>query len=120
MKINSKYFEHNLRENIQNFNIIFLYGTNMGLVELLYKKALKILKVDINDPFSVSKLDGTEFKENPSILHDNICTLSIFSQKRFIMLDLTYISITKNIENVILEAIEEIMKIIFFLLSAVI
>jgi len=108
LKINSKYFEHNLRENIQNFNIIFLYGTNIGLVELLYKKALKILKVDINDPFSVSKLDGTEFKENPSILHDNICTLSIFSQKRFIMLDLMYISITKNIENVILEAIEEI------------
>ena len=108
MKINSKYFEYNLRENIQNFNIIFLYGTNVGLVELLYKKALKILKVDTTDPFSVSKLDGTEFKENPSILHDNICTLNIFSQKRFIMLDLMYISITKNIENVILEAIEEI------------
>ena len=108
MKINSKYFEHNLRENIQDFNIIFLYGTNIGLVELLYKKALKILKVDTNDPFSVSKIDGTEFKENPSVLHDNICTLSILSQKRFIVLDLMYISITKNIENIILQAIEEL------------
>ena len=110
MKINSKYFEHNLRENLQNLNIIFLYGTNIGLVELLYKKALKTLKVDTNDPFSVSKIDGIEFKENPSILYDNICTLSIFSQKRFIMLDLMYISITKNIENVILDAIKEIDK----------
>lgn len=108
MKINSKSFEHNLRENLQKINIIFLYGTNVGLVELLYKKALKILKVNTHDPFSVSKLDGTEFKENPSVLNDNICTLSMFSQKRFIILDLMYVSITKNIENIILEAIEKI------------
>ena len=108
MKISSKSFEHNLRGNLQNLNIIFLYGTNIGLVELLYEKALKMLSVDKYDPFSVSKIDGTEFKENPSILSDNICTLSIFSQKRYILLDLMYISITKNIENIILEAIEKI------------
>ena len=36
------------------------------------------------------------------------------------MLDLMYISITKNIENVILEAIEEINENNFLLLSAVI
>ena len=108
MKINSKYFEDNLKVNIDNINIIFLYGTNVGLVELLYKKALEILKIDTNDPFNVSKIDGNEFKENPSILYDNICTLNMFFKKRFIILDLMYISITKNIENIILEAIEKI------------
>ena len=108
MKVNSKYFEDNLKVNKDNTNIIFLYGTNVGLVELLYKKTLQLLKVDTNDPFNVSKIDGSEFKENPSILHDSICTLSMFSEKRFIMLDLMYISITKNVEKIILEAIEKI------------
>ena len=48
-----------------------------------------------------------EFKDNPWILLDNINTLSIFSEKRFILLDLMHISITKSIENIILKAIEK-------------
>ncbi len=110
MKINSKFFEDNIKSNFDNITIIFLYGTNTGLVELLHQKALQIFEVDTNDPFNVSKIDGNEFKENPSILHDNICTLSMFSKKRIIMLDLMYISITKNIENIILDAIDKINK----------
>ncbi len=117
MKINSKYFEYNLKENLEHVNIIFLYGTNIGLVELLYEKTIRILGVDTNDPFTVSKIDGNTFKENPTILHDSICTLSIFTQKRFIILDLMYISVTKNIENIILEAIEKINKDNFILIK---
>lgn len=117
MKVNSKYFEDNLKVNIENTNIIFLYGTNAGLVELLYKKALKLLKVNTNDPFNVSKIDGSEFKENPTILRDNICTLSMFSKKRFIMLDMMHVSITKNIEKIILEAIEKINENNFLLIK---
>ncbi len=106
MKINSDYFLETLKTNFDNINIIFLYGNNIGLVELLYKKTLDIFKIDINDPFSVSKIDGEEFNNSPSVLINNISTLSIFSDKRFILLDLTHISISKSIENIILKAIE--------------
>ena len=106
MKINPSFYENNLRNKSKNVNIIFLYGTNTGLVDLMYKKTLEVLKVDTNDPFNVSKIDGNDFKNNPSILHDNINTLNVFSDKRLILLDLMHISINKNLETIILEAVK--------------
>ncbi len=106
MKINSDYFEESLKANFDNINIIFLYGNNLGLVELLYKKTLDVLKININDPFNVSKIAVEQFKDCPWELLDNINTLSIFSEKKFILLDLMHISISKNIENIILKALE--------------
>ena len=106
MKIDPLFYEYNLKNNIEKINIIFLHGTNIGLVDLLYKKTLELLKIDTNDPFNVSKIDGSEFKDDPTVLHDNINTLSISSEKRFILLDLMYISINKNLENIILETVK--------------
>ena len=103
MKIDPFFYENNLKEKFENINAILLYGTNIGLADLIYKKTMEILKVDTNDPFSVSKLDGDEFKDNPSSLHDNVNTLSVFSERRFILLDLMHISINKSLENIILE-----------------
>ena len=85
--------------------VIFLYGSNFGLVELLYNKSIKLLNINIADPFNVSKINGNEFKENPFILIDNINTLSIFSEKKFILLDLLHVTINKNIENIILNTV---------------
>ncbi len=106
MKIDPFYYEYNLKKNLENINVIFLHGTNIGLVDLLYKKTLELLKINTNDPFSVSKIDGNEFKDNPTVLHDNINTLSIFSERRFILLDLINISMNKSIENIILENVK--------------
>ncbi len=106
MKIDPNFYDDYLKNKFENINIIFLYGTNIGLVDLTYDKTLKILEIDTNDPFSVSKIDGNEFKNNPSILHDNINTLSVFSEKRFILLDLIHISINKSLEDIILETVE--------------
>ena len=106
MKTDPSFYENNLKK-LKNINIIFLYGTNIGLVDLLYKKTLEILQVDINDPFSVSKIDGDEFKDNPSLLYDNINTLNIFSDKRYILLNLMHISINNSLEKIILETVKK-------------
>ena len=106
MKINSDYFLESLKTSFDNINTIFLYGNNIGLIEILYKQTLNIFKVNINDPFSVSKIEGEEFKNHPSVLTDNINTIGIFSEKRFILLDLMHVSITKIMENVILKTLE--------------
>ena len=107
MKINSDIYLKNLKTDFENINIIFLYGTNTGLIELLYKETSKLVGIDENDPFSVSRIDGEELKNNPSLLFDNINTINIFSQRRFIYLDLLYVSINKNLENIILEAVKK-------------
>ena len=106
MKIDPIFYEEYLKNKYENINIIFLHGTNIGLVDLLYKKTLELLKININDPFCVSKIDGSEFKDNPTVLHDNINTLSIFSEKRYILLDLMHISMNKNLESIILETVK--------------
>ena len=76
----------------------------------MYKKTIEIYKIDTNDPFNFSKIDGENFRENPTTLLDNICTLSMFSNRRNILLDLRFISITKIIENIILEALDKLNK----------
>ena len=80
---------------------------NLGLINLLYKKTIDILSIDLNDPFNVSKIDGNEFKDNPSILGDNISTFSMNKDKRTVLLDLTYITINKTIESTILNVLNE-------------
>ena len=106
MKTAPFFYENNLKNKFENINIVFLYGTNVGLVDLMFKKTLEILEIDINDPFCVSKIDGNELKDNPSSLHDNVNTLCVFSERRFILLDLMQVSINKNLESIILESVK--------------
>ena len=106
MKIDPIFYEDSLKNKLKNINIIFLYGANIGLVDLLYKKTIEILKIDTNNPFSVSKIEGNEFKDDPTVLYNNMDTLNIFSEKRYILLDIMNISINKNLENIILETIK--------------
>ena len=107
MKIKSENFLTSLKNNSISYKILLLYGPNFGLINLLYKQTIKIMSIDLNDPFNVSKIDGREFKENPSILNDNIYTFGINKDKRIVILDLTYITINKSIEGTILSAFSE-------------
>ncbi len=84
LRVKSDIFSEYVKNNIDNYKIIFLYGSNLGLVDLLYNKSIELLNINTNDPFNISKIDGNEFKENPLILEDSIDTLNIFSEKRII------------------------------------
>ena len=105
MKIKSDIFSEYIKNNIKQNKIIFLYGSNLGLIDLLYNKAITLLQIDTRDPFDVCSIDGNEFKENPFILEDNINTFSIFSENKFILLDLSHTSSNLNLDNIILETV---------------
>ncbi|MDA9657508.1 hypothetical protein N9T71_02125, partial [Alphaproteobacteria bacterium] len=105
MKIKSDIFSEHIKNNLKQNKIIFLYGSNFGLIDLLYNKTITLLQINTNDPFNVCKIDGNEFKDNPFILEDNINTFNIFSENKFILLDLSFTSLNMNLENVILEAV---------------
>ena len=107
MKIKSDKFLTLLQNDKMSYNIFLFYGPNFGLINLIYKKSIDSLSIDLNDPFNVSKIDGNDFKENPSILNDNISTLSVTRDKRVILLDLTYITVNKTIEGAILDTQKE-------------
>ena len=118
MKIKSENFFNSFKKNNNLHNVFLLYGPNFGLVNLLYKKTIDLLSIDINDPFNVSKIDGNEFKDNPSILNDNISTFSMSEDKRAVLLDLTYITINKTIEGAILNTLKEKSNYFFLLIKA--
>ena len=107
MKIKSENFLNSLKNSDSSHKVLLLYGPNFGLINLLYKKASNILSIDLDDPFNVSKIDGNDFKDNPSLLNDNISTFGIGKEKRTILLDLTYLTINKAIESAILSALKE-------------
>jgi len=107
LKIKSDVFLQFFRQNKNKYNVIFLFGHNDGLVDLLFRDTIKILEVDGNDPFSVSKIDARELKENPSILNDNLSTISMFGEKRYVLLDLLYNTLSKKMEETILDNIKE-------------
>jgi len=118
LKIKSDIFSEYIKNNIKENKIIFLYGSNFGLIDLLYNKAIKLLQIDTNDPFNVCKIDGNEFKANPFILEDNINTFNIFSENKSILLDLSLISLNMNLENVILEAVTKENDNYFLIIKA--
>ena len=107
MKVNANQYLQFLDKNYDNYNVIFLYGTNNGLVNLLFRDTIKFLKIDENNPFLVSTIDGDELKENPTVLVDNLKTISMFGEKKFIILNLLYSTISQTIEKLINENITQ-------------
>ena len=107
MKVHANQYLQFLNKNYNNHNIIFLYGTNNGLVNILFRDTIKSLKIDENNPFLVSKIDGDELKENPTVLKDNLATITMFGEKKVILLNLLYTTITQTIEKLISDNITQ-------------
>ena len=107
MKVNANQYLQFLDKNYDNYNVIFLYGTNNGLVNLLFRDTIKFLKIDENNPFLVSTIDGDELKENPTVLVDNLKTISMFGEKKFIILNLLHSTISQIIEKLISDNITQ-------------
>ena len=74
---------------------------------MLFQDTIKSLKIDENNPFLVSKIDGNELKENPTVLSDNLATITMFGEKKVILLNLLYTTITQTIEKLISDNITQ-------------
>ena len=74
---------------------------------MLFRDTIKSLKIDESNPFLVSKIDGNELKENPIVLSDNLATITMFGEKKVILLNLLYTTITQTIEKLISDNITE-------------
>ena len=74
---------------------------------MLFRDTIKSLKIDENNPFLVSKIDGNELKENPTVLSDNLATITMFEEKKVILLNLLYTTITQTIEKLISDNITQ-------------
>ncbi len=79
--------DHNVEDTI-----FLLYGSNLGLLDEIYKKILEKLNFDLNDPFSNVKINSSQLINYENILIEELTTLSVFQSCKNILLDLRDIS----------------------------
>ena len=118
MKVNSDKFLDFISNKNGSFPYILFYGTNTGLVNLLYNTTLKSMSIDINDPFVVSKLNIQNLIDNPHSLIETLSTYSMISNKRTVLLDLCNFSINKNIINILISALKSEIDNCFLIIKA--
>ena len=97
MKVKSENFLNFISNSTNNFKFILLYGSNIGLVNLLFSKVINAMNIDVNDPFNVSKFYTQNLIDDPFIIIDTINTFTMSSDKRIIILDLGNITPKKSI-----------------------
>ena len=102
MKINSEHFLDTIDNKLNNYQFILFYGSNYGLVNLLFKSLLNQLSIDTNNPFTVSKLNTQNLIDNPSCLSETLSTYSLISDKRTVLLDLCNYALNKKITDILI------------------
>ena len=88
MKINPLYKDVFLKPIDDIFNIFFIFGTNLGLVDICYSKLKKNLKIDLNNPFTTNYFDENKFLNNNETFFDELDTISVFGEKKTLIVDI--------------------------------
>ena len=88
MKINP------LNENIfskkinDTFNIFYIFGNNLGLIDICYSKLKKNLEVDLNNPFSTNYFDENKLLSDTETFFDELNSISVFGTKKTLIIDI--------------------------------
>ncbi len=72
----------------ESFNIFYIFGNNLGLIDICYSKLKENLNIDLNDPFQTNYFDENKLLHNSEVFFDEFNTISIFDKKRTIILDI--------------------------------
>ena len=106
MKINSDNFLQSINNKFIDYQFFLFYGSNNGLVNLLFNSSIKKLSVDTSNPFTVSRLNIQNLIDNPYCLSETLSTYSLISEKRTVLLDLCNFSLNKKISDIIISALK--------------
>ena len=47
-----------------SFNVFFIFGNNLGLIDICYSKLKENLNIDLNDPFRTNYFDEDKLLRN--------------------------------------------------------
>ena len=88
MKINP------LKKNIfsskidDSFNIFYIFGNNLGLIDICYSKLKKNLEIDLDNPFITNYFDENKLLTSTEDFFDELNSISAFGSKKTIIVDL--------------------------------
>ena len=70
------------------FNIFYIFGNNLGLIDICYSKLKKNLEVDLDNPFITSYFDENRLLTNNEAFFDELNSVSLFGSKKTIIVDI--------------------------------
>lgn len=91
-----------IKKPSNNIGLVLIYGPNSGLVNEYYEKAFDAVSQDNDDPFNIVTLTPNSFKENPSVLIDEVSSFSLLGGNKSIFI--------KDIDNSVKLKIKDYVK----------
>ncbi len=87
MKVAPRDIEARLKAIGGDINVVLVYGPDQGLVSERSKRIGRQIVQDLTDPFQVVRPDPKSLDDQPSLLADEIASLSMMGGRRLIRLD---------------------------------
>ena len=98
------------------FNIFYIFGNNLGLIDICYTKLKKNLEVDFDNPFSTNYFDEKKLLTNTEAFFDEFNSISVFGEKKTIIIDVRQSDkkndVTKILANINFAEIKDTQLII--------
>ena len=72
----------------ESFNIFYIFGNNLGLIDICYSELKNNLEIDLNNPFTTNYFDENKLLSNTESFFDELNSISIFDEKKTIIVDI--------------------------------
>ena len=82
MKINPLNKDIFSRKIDDSFNIFYIFGNNLGLIDICYSKLKKNLEIDLNNPFNTNYFDENKLLSDTQTFFDELNSISAFGEKK--------------------------------------
>ena len=87
MKISSKDIESLIKRPREPFLAYLLHGPDSGLIDERARAIAETFSPDLEDPFSVSKVNGREVQSDPAILADALNSMTLIGEVKVVFLN---------------------------------
>ena len=86
-----------------SFNIFYIFGNNLGLIDICYSKLKKNLEIDFENPFLTNYFDEDKLLSNTEAFFDELNSISVFGSKKTIIVDIRQGDKKNNITKIFTE-----------------
>lgn len=83
-----------------SFNIFYIFGNNLGLIDICYSKLKKNLEIDLDNPFTTNYFDENSLLNNTEAFFDELNSISVFGEKKSIIIDIRQSEKKNNVTEI--------------------
>ena len=82
------------------FNIFYIFGNNLGLIDICYSKLRNNLEIDLNNPFNTNYFDENSLLNKTQSFFDELNSISVFGKKKSIIVDIRQCDKKNNVTEI--------------------